>query len=553
MHYRDEWKNNQNDGRFPPHNNMPHRPYVRRSASPNFRRSPSFDNVNRYKTYRNFSPPRGLGNRRYPFPPHPPPPRYPEQAPYKNNEWDFHEQRPQGRYMDHKIRPFRGERGGRPFRGTFSGSHQRGGRWNENDNFRHQRMPADDFSQFQRRSPEGFGPRNSFHKRFPEDHEFKEYGPIPKRGRGMERHENRDPERHPRWTPDRSPPFTRRGPERFSPRARPSVERENAGNATVSKVPLNFGPKPQRYQEGKQTFHGQGAKSARWEDRKGSVPRNSSHDKDIEGNRDKKIRPTEEGSHKADFKKYPKDNGEERPVSSKSKERVKKDDGDVRPASSKPRERVKKEDADVKSAKGKLKERVKKEMDTENDPDSTTSMHEKIQTLSELKTSANGSPRTKLITVKVDTKKMEKYRLSSGSTKERQVSQDLVAASKKEESFHPVFEHIDSASQSGQNSPKSKFIQDVITITHHVKANYFKSSGLTLHERFSKLKDKPAEDAKEAVARPDPEIHRRIDISLADLQNKRSNRTASEQIRISGASLFKGKPLDPECEDSLSD
>ncbi|XP_007434682.2 BCLAF1 and THRAP3 family member 3-like, partial [Python bivittatus] len=108
----------------------------------------------------------------------------------------------------------------------------------------------------------------------------------------------------------------------------------------------------------------------------------------------------------------------------------------------------------------------------------------------------------------------------SGHITERQTSCDLVAVGKKPESFHPVFEHIKSVTQKVEQNPSKEFAQEIITIIHQVKANYFKSSDLTLNERFSKIQDISGEN--EAKRHLDPEIHRRIDMSLAELQNKRA-------------------------------
>uniref|UniRef100_A0A8C6YPV7 BCLAF1 and THRAP3 family member 3 n=1 Tax=Nothoprocta perdicaria TaxID=30464 RepID=A0A8C6YPV7_NOTPE len=102
------------------------------------------------------------------------------------------------------------------------------------------------------------------------------------------------------------------------------------------------------------------------------------------------------------------------------------------------------------------------------------------------------------------------------------MSHDLVAIGRKNENFHPVFEHMESVTQNVENNPSREFTQEIITIIHQVKANYFASSDITLHERFSKLQDKPVANINEVKIHLDPEIHRRIDMSLAELQNKRA-------------------------------
>lgn len=102
---------------------------------------------------------------------------------------------------------------------------------------------------------------------------------------------------------------------------------------------------------------------------------------------------------------------------------------------------------------------------------------------------------------------------------------------RKSENFHPVFEHLDST-QNTQNKPTGEFAQEIITIIHQVKANYFPSSETTLHERFSKLQKTQDADINELKLSSDPEIHRRIDISLAELQNKQTTAYDSEQTVV---------------------
>ncbi|XP_062039768.1 BCLAF1 and THRAP3 family member 3 isoform X7 [Lepus europaeus] len=102
---------------------------------------------------------------------------------------------------------------------------------------------------------------------------------------------------------------------------------------------------------------------------------------------------------------------------------------------------------------------------------------------------------------------------------------------RKSENFHPVFEHLDST-QNTQNKPTGEFAQEIITIIHQVKANCFPSSETTLHERFSKLQKTQDADINELKLSADPEIHRRIDISLAELQNKQTTVYDSEQTVV---------------------
>ncbi|XP_059194531.1 thyroid hormone receptor-associated protein 3 isoform X2 [Centropristis striata] len=93
---------------------------------------------------------------------------------------------------------------------------------------------------------------------------------------------------------------------------------------------------------------------------------------------------------------------------------------------------------------------------------------------------------------------------------ERQLSQDLVQSSKKDQEFRSIFQHVQTAQL--QRSPSELFAQHIVTIVHHIKAQHFPSSGMTLNERFTMYQRRAAE--KELMKpRKSPEIHRRIDVS----------------------------------------
>ncbi|XP_034409425.1 thyroid hormone receptor-associated protein 3 isoform X2 [Cyclopterus lumpus] len=93
---------------------------------------------------------------------------------------------------------------------------------------------------------------------------------------------------------------------------------------------------------------------------------------------------------------------------------------------------------------------------------------------------------------------------------ERQLSQDLVQSSKKDQEFRSIFQHVQAAPL--QKSPSELFAQHIVTIVHHIKAQHFPSSEMTLNERFTMYQRRAAE--KETMKpRKSPEIHRRIDVS----------------------------------------
>lgn len=49
------------------------------------------------------------------------------------------------------------------------------------------------------------------------------------------------------------------------------------------------------------------------------------------------------------------------------------------------------------------------------------------------------------------------------------MSHDLVAVGRKNENFHPVFEHMESVARSVESDPSREFTQEIITIIHQIK------------------------------------------------------------------------------------
>ncbi|XP_062908027.1 BCLAF1 and THRAP3 family member 3-like [Mobula hypostoma] len=98
------------------------------------------------------------------------------------------------------------------------------------------------------------------------------------------------------------------------------------------------------------------------------------------------------------------------------------------------------------------------------------------------------------------------------------MSRDLASVGKKSDEFHHVFEHMGSSLKANPNISSGEFAQEIITLVHQTKEDHFKSSEITLHDRFSKLQN--AQSPQKEGRDLGPEIHRQIDISLADLHNQ---------------------------------
>uniref|UniRef100_A0AAV2MA92 Uncharacterized protein n=1 Tax=Knipowitschia caucasica TaxID=637954 RepID=A0AAV2MA92_KNICA len=130
--------------------------------------------------------------------------------------------------------------------------------------------------------------------------------------------------------------------------------------------------------------------------------------------------------------------------------------------------------------------------------------------------------------------------------KERQLSQDLVQSqsSKKDSEFHSIFQHVQAAQV--QRSSSERFAQHIVTIVHHIKAQHFTSSGLTLNERFTMYQKQAAE--KETVkSRKSPEIHRRLEVSPSAF---RKHSQIFEAIKRAEEATYK-EPEEPSKADPL--
>ncbi|XP_037310472.2 thyroid hormone receptor-associated protein 3 isoform X3 [Pungitius pungitius] len=128
---------------------------------------------------------------------------------------------------------------------------------------------------------------------------------------------------------------------------------------------------------------------------------------------------------------------------------------------------------------------------------------------------------------------------------ERQLSQDLVQSSKKDQEFRSIFQHVQAAPL--QKSPSELFAQHIVTIVHHVKAQHFPSSGMTLNERFTVYQRRAAEKEM-AKPRKSPEIHRRIDVSPRAFQKHsqlfEAMKNSEDGTYKDGGEKITGDPMD---------
>ncbi|XP_041843398.1 thyroid hormone receptor-associated protein 3 isoform X3 [Melanotaenia boesemani] len=128
---------------------------------------------------------------------------------------------------------------------------------------------------------------------------------------------------------------------------------------------------------------------------------------------------------------------------------------------------------------------------------------------------------------------------------ERQLSQDLVQSSKKDQEFRSIFQHVQAVQS--QRSPSELFAQHIVTIVHHIKAQHFQSSGMTLNERFT-LYQRQAAEKEMMKPRKSPEIHRRIDVSPSAFKKHpqlfEAMKSSEDGTYKDGGEKVKGDPMD---------
>ncbi|XP_032245445.1 BCLAF1 and THRAP3 family member 3 isoform X4 [Phoca vitulina] len=472
----DSEKHGQSKPRIPSHGNVHYRSYEHRSPSPNLRRN-SLENVYTYKPYRAHLPGRGDDNRRSHYMP-----KYSEGVPYR--EHHCYSEKGQGRYIpdDHRVRG--SGKGGKPPQRSIADSSRFEGKWHE-DELRHQRIQDENYSQSLRRGSEDFEKRSSLQKRYPEDRDFRKYEHTSKRPKDVERYESREAARNPQWKFGHSLPSYQEKKEQWNlgPQTHRRAQREPPETSSATKVSCDYRHKRRKTSGGDQDIpdariqkyskeEGRRPSSHKGPENRQSICLNAGRGRETEGGQVKEpSRPS------------------------------KKDCTDCTAST-----HSSKSDVGLRACGDKWKEKGKKEGDGRKESNSSSNQLDKSK-LPSVKPSP-ASLRQKSLTVKIDVKKtVNTSRVASSYSTERQMSHDLVAVGRKSENFHPVFEHLDST-QNTENKPTGEFAQEIITIIHQVKANYFPSPDITLHERFSKMRDTQAADVNEIKLNSDPEIHR---------------------------------------------
>ncbi|XP_038613178.1 BCLAF1 and THRAP3 family member 3 isoform X6 [Tachyglossus aculeatus] len=333
--------------------------------------------------------------------------------------------------------------------------------------------------------PRGYSPeRGDGARRYPkEERDVRELGPTSKRTKeGPERYETRGPPRPAPWRDEHAlPPYPEpAGARSHGPAARRSAEQDHAAEGPGPPGSYDYRHRHPKPSAAEPAFSdGRGPKPAKQEERKYSSPKGppAGGDRETDGLSGGRARRTEGGPPDGSAKYgSPKDSG--------GGPGQYRNDVGPRPFHDPPRDR---------GRKGGEFRKEQGSPDGQRDP-GHRAFCPKTSTV-------RHGPQS--LTVKVDLKQPG-------------------AQTRRTKNFHTVFEHLDSAPLNVENMPTSEFTQEIITIIHQIKANYFPPSDLTLHERFSKMQDTQALNRNALKMNPDPEIHRRIDMSLAELQNKRT-------------------------------
>ncbi|XP_070709161.1 BCLAF1 and THRAP3 family member 3 isoform X2 [Pempheris klunzingeri] len=87
------------------------------------------------------------------------------------------------------------------------------------------------------------------------------------------------------------------------------------------------------------------------------------------------------------------------------------------------------------------------------------------------------------LTIKVDMSRPVSQNSSLCYSSDRQLSLDLVNVGRQRLDFLPMLEHSGTYRETAMHT--GTFAQEIITLVHHVKEQYFRDDGVTLNERFS--------------------------------------------------------------------
>uniref|UniRef100_A0A672H618 BCLAF1 and THRAP3 family member 3 n=1 Tax=Salarias fasciatus TaxID=181472 RepID=A0A672H618_SALFA len=122
------------------------------------------------------------------------------------------------------------------------------------------------------------------------------------------------------------------------------------------------------------------------------------------------------------------------------------------------------------------------EQDRQQDPDPKMSRH-KQHGWNRPELDSGGAAAEETLTIKVDMSRPAPLSSTSSYSADRQLSLDLVHVGRQRLDFLPMLEHSGTFRESNMHS--GTFAQEIISLVHQVKDQYFRGGGLTLNQRFS--------------------------------------------------------------------
>lgn len=456
-------------------------------------------------------------------------PRYSESVYYPEYQCDY-PQHMRGRSVPYDYRGRSGKRGKSPQRSTEGSS--RFERKQHEDELRSQKIRDEKYSHSLRRRSEDFEKRSSFQKRHTEDRDYRRHGHTSTRHTGVERHDNREPSRNPECKPRHpsSPHQEKRAQRSPKYQAHQHAQKRPSETSSSTKVSSDSRHKRRKTSDGDQDLSdGKTQKYSKEEDRKNTSQNDNgksscSHDgrrRETEDGKDKN--PLESSKKHYTASAHSDESVDFRTSDDEQKmERKKERDGRKESNSSNHLDESK---ADMKPSFTSLWKKsfiikvdekktvnISRDRDREEEREEEKHQHVAASPVSPTEDPAN------------------KPRAASIKT-EKEMSADLSADSRKSEDSEPVLEHLGST-ENTENKSKEELSQEIITVIHQVKVNYFPSPPITLHERFSKLKNQQAIDRNENKSTSDSGNPRRINMPLAEFPKKHTMVCDSEQTLV---------------------
>ncbi|XP_075710146.1 BCLAF1 and THRAP3 family member 3 [Rhinoderma darwinii] len=522
IHWEEE-RHGQNNSRMAPYKRFNDKSYEPDLFSADLRKSP-FESSNRPK--RMHSPDRrGDSNRRFPT-------KYPEDHNRHNHREhsDYH-QRNQDLNSHTETNGLKSARREDTFHRSYQREpdrvwHDNEGQWNQEHTDQYLPPPS-------RRSDE-FVDRNSFHKRHLEDRDYREHELLPKKTRELDRHDYRPPPRHSHWNDDHTlRPYHDKDWSKDTDLRDPKPVVYQTRSGELTKIQYDYSHRSPSYVHAEpNVIIDRAERPNRYEERKNFPTRTSQHHRSNLSNQERgklSERPPEPSTKYSEKKGPDRDmfKTENKHPDHKHKESGRKAEYRREPSSKHhlDNHNAKSSDPTIIQKIHSEKESVMVNLDMKKTTDKYRQPHEHWNISKDIQPKFEVPQGKRNDEQKRSESDVQKR--SNTTSNERQMSVDLVAAGGKD-AFHPMFDHLSSTKHGGTNAPSTEFTQEIITIIHEVKANHFKAPELSLHERFSKLQaesNKEELNLKKPTMQPNPEIHRRIDISLEDLQKKTFHKT----------------------------